>query len=55
MWRHRYLTFGFIGDTPARHHDGLTTRRYVGCIDGTAAYIDFRYRRVVGKTWTRQN
>ncbi len=54
MWRHRVnLIFGFIGDTPAQHHDGLTTRWYVGCVGGTATYVDFHYRRVVGKTWTR--
>jgi hypothetical protein len=51
MWRHRVtLIFGFIGD-PGTHHDGITTRRYEGCESGTAAYIDFRHRRVFDKTW----
>jgi hypothetical protein len=53
MWRHRVtLIFGFVGD-PGTHHNGVTTRRYVGCVSGTAAYVDFRYRRVVDKTWVR--
>lgn len=51
MWRPRVTRiFGFPGDR-ATHHNGVTTRRYVGCSPGTAAYIDFRYRRVVDKTW----
>ena len=54
MWRHRVtLIFGFVGD-PGTHHDGITTRRYEGCESGTAAFVDFRDRRVVDKTWARQ-
>ena len=54
MWRYRVtLVFGFVGD-PGIHHDGITTRRYEGCKSGTAAYIDFRDRRVVNKTWVQQ-
>ena len=54
MWRHRVtLIFGFVGD-PGTHDGGVTTRRYAGCESGTAAHVDFRYRRVIDKAWVRE-